>query len=162
MSSSVGLWLSSIRSVSPRVPTVEYARSERSSAKSSHAARNSALSPARSSALRLRQAGSSLKKVNLTNVRPGTRRRVVAAALAAGALLCGVAPPADASSAPSASVTLAVVPRGTTVADLARVRGMSIGLISAGIGDVPSEQTFLDISQGNRIDDTLYDRSLPG
>jgi hypothetical protein len=36
------------------------------------------------------------------------------------------------------------------------------GLMSAGIGSVPSEQTFLDISQGNRIDDTLYDRDLPG
>ena len=47
-SSRIGLWLSSSRSVSPRVPTVEYARSERSSAKSSQAARNSALSAARS------------------------------------------------------------------------------------------------------------------
>ena len=79
MSSRIGLWLSSSRSASPRVPTVEYARSERSSAKSSQAAWNSALSCARSSALRLRQAGSSLKNVNLTNVRSATRRRVVAA-----------------------------------------------------------------------------------
>ena len=67
--------------MSPRVPTVEYARSERSSAKSSQAARNSALSVARSSADRLRQAGSSLKNVNLTNVRSATRRRVMAVAL---------------------------------------------------------------------------------
>ena len=69
MSSSTGLWLRSSRSTSPRVPTVEYARSERSTAKSSQAARNSALSRARSSASRRRQAGSSLKKVNLTKVR---------------------------------------------------------------------------------------------
>jgi hypothetical protein len=34
--------------------------------------------------------------------------------------------------------------------------------MSAGIGSVPSEQTFLDVSQGNRIDDALYDRDLPG
>ena len=37
---------------------------------------------------RRRQAGSSLKNVNLTNVRSATRRRVVAAALAAGAFAC--------------------------------------------------------------------------
>src|SRR4051812_37794952 len=154
MSSSVGLWLSNIRSVSPRVPTVEYARSERSSAKSSQAAWNSALSRALSSALRRRQAGSSLKKVNLTNVRPATGRRVMAAALAAGALLCGWAPSAD------AGVTLAVLPQGATVGDLARA-GLSPGLLSAGIGDVPAEQTFLDVSQGNRVNEALYDRDLP-
>jgi hypothetical protein len=34
--------------------------------------------------------------------------------------------------------------------------------MSAGIGSVPSEQTFLDVSQGSRIDDALYDRGLPG
>jgi hypothetical protein len=39
---------------------------------------------------------------------------------------------------------------------------MSPGLMSAGIGEVPSEQTFLDVSQGNRVDDVLYDGSLPG
>jgi hypothetical protein len=39
---------------------------------------------------------------------------------------------------------------------------MSPGVLSAGIGEVPSEQTFLDASQGNRIDEALYDRSLPG
>src|SRR3954447_7792773 len=92
MSSSVGLWLSSIRSVSPRVPTVEYARSERSSAKSSQAARNSALSVARSSGDRLRQAGSRLKNVNLTKVRSATIKRLVVAAFAAGVLACDAAP----------------------------------------------------------------------
>ena len=39
---------------------------------------------------------------------------------------------------------------------------LSPGVMSAGIGSVPSEQTFLDVSQGNRIDDALYDRDLPG
>src|ERR687891_212115 len=119
MSSRVGLWLSSIRSTSPRVPTVEYARSERSAAKSSQAAWNSALSAARSSALRLRQAGSTLKKVNLTNVRPATRRRVVAAALAAGALACALPAAAGAQPGPSPVVTVAVLPRDTSVEDLA-------------------------------------------
>ena len=46
--------------------------------------------------------------------------------------------------------------------ELARVPGLSPGVLSAGIGSVPSEQTFLDVSQGNRIDDALYDRELPG
>ncbi len=155
MSSRIGLWLSSSRSVSARVPTVEYARKERSSAKSSQAARNSALSCPRSEALRLRQAGSSLKKVNLTNVRSATTRRVMATALAAGALLCfSVAP------ALGRSVTVVVLPEGATVHGLTEA-GLSPGVMSAGIGSVPAGQTYLDISQGNRIDESLYDRPLP-
>ena len=39
---------------------------------------------------------------------------------------------------------------------------LSPGVMSAGIGSVPAEQTYLDVSQGNRIDDALYDRDLPG
>src|SRR4051794_5136328 len=159
MSSSVGLWLSSIRSVSPRVPTVEYARSERSSAKSSQAARNSALSVARSSAERRRQAGSSLKKVNLTNVRSATRRRVVAAALAAGALMCAWAAPAVAAQ--QASVTLVLLPQVNAASKLAQIHRISLGLLSTGIDEVSREQTSLDISQGSRIDDRLYGRDLP-
>jgi hypothetical protein len=57
---------------------------------------------------------------------------------------------------------VAVLPRDTTVAELARVPGLSPGVMSAGIGQVPSEQTFLDVSQGNRIDGALYDRELTG
>jgi hypothetical protein len=77
--------------------------------------------------------------------------------LAAGALACG-----PATVAASTKVTVAVVPRGTSVAQLARVPALSPGVMSAGIGSVPSEQTFLDVSQGNRIDDLLYDSDLPG
>ena len=33
--------------------------------------------------------------------------------------------------------------------------------MSAGLGTVPAEQTYLDIGQGNRVFDSLYDRSLP-
>ena len=33
--------------------------------------------------------------------------------------------------------------------------------MSAGIGHVPSEQTYLDISQGNRVANSLYDGQLP-
>jgi hypothetical protein len=33
--------------------------------------------------------------------------------------------------------------------------------MSPGLGTVPPEQTYLDIGQGNRVFDSLYDRSLP-
>jgi hypothetical protein len=39
--------------------------------------------------------------------------------------------------------------------------GMSPGLMSAGLGLVPAGQTYLDIGQGNRIFDSLYDDDLP-
>ncbi len=38
---------------------------------------------------------------------------------------------------------------------------MSPGLMSAGLGSVPAEQTYLDITQGNRVFDSLYDGDLP-
>lgn len=98
-----------------------------------------------------------MKNVNFTNVRSVTGRRLVAVALAIGALVCG-----PATAAASTRVTVAVVPRATTVTELAGVHGVAPGVMSAGIGTVPSEQTFLDVSQGNRIDDALYDRDLVG
>ena len=45
--------------------------------------------------------------------------------------------------------------------ELAGVPGVSPGLLSAGLGSVPAEQTYLDISQGNRVFDSLYDSELP-
>jgi hypothetical protein len=48
-----------------------------------------------------------------------------------------------------------------SVEELAGVRGVSPGLLSAGLGDVPAAQTYLDITQGNRIFDSLYDTALP-
>jgi len=38
---------------------------------------------------------------------------------------------------------------------------MSPGLMSAGLGSVPAAQTYLDITQGNRVFDALYDSELP-
>ena len=38
---------------------------------------------------------------------------------------------------------------------------MSPGLMSAGLGAVPAGQTDLDITQGNRVFDSLYDSALP-
>ncbi len=53
-----------------------------------------------------------------------------------------------------------LLPPETTVEDLAGA-GFSPGLMSAGLGTVPPEQTFLDIGQGNRVFDSLYDTDLP-
>ena len=35
------------------------------------------------------------------------------------------------------------------------------GIVSAGLGRVPVAQTFLDIGQGNRVNEALYDGELP-
>jgi hypothetical protein len=55
---------------------------------------------------------------------------------------------------------VAVLPPETSAGDLAGA-GMAVGLMSAGIGDVPEQQTYLDISQGNRVNGALYETSLP-
>jgi hypothetical protein len=57
-------------------------------------------------------------------------------------------------------VTIALVPKGTTVEQLAMSK-LSPGLLSAGLGSVPAAQTYLDVSQGNRVFDSLYDEGLP-
>lgn len=62
---------------------------------------------------------------------------------------------------PGPRVVVALLPKGTGVGELARVRGVSVGLLSAGLGSVPAEQTYLDVSQGNRVFDSLYDSKLP-
>ncbi|HXS46030.1 MAG TPA: hypothetical protein VN756_01055, partial [Solirubrobacterales bacterium] len=58
-------------------------------------------------------------------------------------------------------MTVALTPHGTQPAQLAGL-GFSPGLMSAGLGTVPAAQTYLDISQGNRVFDSLYDSELPG
>jgi len=57
-------------------------------------------------------------------------------------------------------VVLAWLPSGTTVSQLAEA-GFSPGVMSAGLGTVPAAQTHLDVGQGNRVFDSLYDRPLP-
>jgi hypothetical protein len=57
-------------------------------------------------------------------------------------------------------VVLAWMPSGTSVGQLARA-GLSPGAMSAGLGTVPAEQTYLDVGQGNRVFDSLYDSDLP-
>jgi hypothetical protein len=57
-------------------------------------------------------------------------------------------------------LSLVLLPRDVSVGELARA-GLSPGLMSAGLGTVPPWQTYLDIGQGNRIFDSLYDEELP-
>ncbi len=52
------------------------------------------------------------------------------------------------------------LPQETSVRELAKA-GLAPGLLSAGLGSVPAEQTYLDITQGNRVFDSLYDSELP-
>ena len=59
------------------------------------------------------------------------------------------------------SVVFAVLPYGTTVEQIARTPELAPGVISAGLGAVSVAQTFLDVSQGNRVDEDLYDGELP-
>jgi hypothetical protein len=56
-------------------------------------------------------------------------------------------------------VDLVQVPATTTVAELADA-GFSPGLMSAGLGTVTPEQTYLDLGAGNRVFNTLYDDEL--
>lgn len=56
---------------------------------------------------------------------------------------------------------LAWVPSGTSVGEMVDA-GLAPGVMSAGLGTVPPLQTYLDVGQGNRVFDSLYDRPLPG
>ncbi|HYU16515.1 MAG TPA: hypothetical protein VEL05_10600 [Candidatus Acidoferrum sp.] len=58
-------------------------------------------------------------------------------------------------------IVLALLRPGITPAELASVHGMAIGLLSAGIGEVPATQTYIDIGQSNRVPSSLYDEPAP-
>lgn len=89
-------------------------------------------------------------------------------ACAVAALSCGAAAGAAGAQEPgagdgSATVTVAIVPNGTELAALEAVPDAAVGLLSPGIGFVPSFQTYLDVTQGNRLSQALYDPvELPG
>ncbi|MFN8164353.1 MAG: hypothetical protein U0R26_11120 [Solirubrobacterales bacterium] len=68
--------------------------------------------------------------------------------------------PATAVAREPPRVQLVWLPPPTTVAQLATA-GLSPGVMSVGLGTVPPQQTYLDVSQGNRIFDSLYDTPLP-
>ena len=59
------------------------------------------------------------------------------------------------------TVTIALLPTGTTVQKIARRGPFAPGILSAGIGTVPAAQTYLDITQGNRLNRSLYSGDLP-
>jgi hypothetical protein len=44
---------------------------------------------------------------------------------------------------------------------MASIHGMGVAILSAGLGDVTADQTYLDVSQGTRVPGSLYDRPLP-
>ncbi len=78
----------------------------------------------------------------------------MAAAIAAAALLAWWSPSAAwagaGSAKPDQRVTLTILPSGTELSDLARYPGISLGALSAGIGEVSAEETYTDISAGSR------------
>jgi hypothetical protein len=79
--------------------------------------------------------------------------------LAVGFVLAG---PANAGAQDDSSrVVIAVLPYGTTVEEIAAIPELAPGVVSAGLGSVPVAQTFLDVGQGNRVDEDLYDGDLP-
>jgi hypothetical protein len=92
-----------------------------------------------------------LKKLNLAKVRSAIGV-TIALALLLAAPAAGAADPQE--------VHLLLLPPQTTVGQLAAA-GFSPGVMSAGLGTVPPNQTYLDIGQGNRVFDSLYDRDLP-
>ncbi|MGH2954514.1 MAG: hypothetical protein ACRDK9_10975 [Solirubrobacterales bacterium] len=90
--------------------------------------------------------------MNLAYVRSATL-----AMLALGCWLAATAAPAQAK--PRAVV--AVLPYGTTVEEIAAAGEIAPGVMSAGLGAVPGAQTYLDITQGNRVNEALYGPELP-
>jgi hypothetical protein len=98
-----------------------------------------------------------LKNVNFANVRP-----VIAIPATMLALVVGLAAAAAASAADRPpQLIVAILPSDTTVAQIAATPRVAPGLLSAGIGDVPADQTYLDVSQGNRVNPGLYDGDPP-
>jgi hypothetical protein len=81
--------------------------------------------------------------------------------VAAAALVAGAPHAAAQEDEPEGTVTIAILPYGTELSALERIPGMATGLMSAGLGRVPSAQTYLDITQGNRTSEALYDFELP-
>jgi hypothetical protein len=92
-----------------------------------------------------------LKKLNLAKVRSAIGATI--------ALAFVLALPA-AAAAEFEDVSLALLPPHTTVRELAAA-GLSPGVMSTGLGSVPPNQTYLDVGQGNRVFDSLYDSDLP-
>jgi hypothetical protein len=76
------------------------------------------------------------------------------------ALVLLLVAPSAAAAGNVTRVHLLVLPPQTTVGELAAA-GFSPGVMSPGLGTVPAAQTYLDVGQGNRVFDSLYDEELP-
>jgi len=96
----------------------------------------------------------------LANVRSAIGITIAAALLLAPASCVGAERHVYVPNFPGPQVVIAFVPDGTTPRELGGA-GFSPGLMSAGLGGVPAEQTYLDIGQGNRVFDSLYDPADP-
>ncbi|HKG36698.1 MAG TPA: hypothetical protein VKA89_09705 [Solirubrobacterales bacterium] len=94
--------------------------------------------------------------MNFAKVRSAIQRATIA--LAAALAAAAIAPP---RARADGALTIAILPPGTTVEQLGEIDGIAPGLMSAGLGRVPPEQTYLDITQGNRVFDSLYGSELP-
>ena len=116
------------------------------------------MSSARSSASRRRQAGSILKNVNLAKVRSAIGVTIALALLALG--LGAGRSTRCARAAPTRVDVWLLAPAGHERRAAGETPAFA-GLMSAGLGTVPAEQTYLDITQGNRVFDSLYDTELP-
>jgi len=89
-------------------------------------------------------------------------RAGLALGTAALAVCVAMARSADAEAAGGRSVTVAFLPSGTAPQEMAAFERSAVGLLSGGLGnEVPADQTYLDIGQGNRVFDGLYDEPLP-
>ena len=97
--------------------------------------------------------GGTFDGASLAVGRPAARR----AEAGAGA---SSAPAGSAQRHPATHVTLVLLPPRSSVEQLGNVGGMAPGLLSAGLGGVSAAQTYLDIGQGNRVFDSLYDAEL--
>jgi hypothetical protein len=54
-------------------------------------------------------------------------------------------------------VQVVLLPNGTDVRQVAGIANLAPAVVSAGLGTVPPVQTFLDVTQGNRVSQSLYD-----
>ena len=77
-----------------------------------------------------------------------------------GALAAARLGAASGAAARHLRITIAVMPHGTTPEQLAQIDGMAVGLLSAGLGSVPPAQTMIDLGQGARLNESLYDEAL--
>src|SRR5512133_403188 len=91
---------------------------------------------------------------------PG-RLRLWAAPAVLAAMLATAPSTAVADWGRAPQVVIALLPNGTSPRAFDSLPRIAPGLLNAGIGDVPDEQTYLDIGQGNRVEEHLYDAPLP-